>query len=423
MEYKLKYGSGYLGLNLPDGASAHVFEPKEVTALADPVATLNAVLDAPIGGQRLEDRAQPASVSIAVPDETRPFPIKLLLPALLQRIYAAYPNLKPEDITIVVGGGLHPPADAAQLARIMPENLGGCRVVSHDAEHGATISFGTTSRGTPVEINADYAKAELRLVMGMVDPHQFVGFTGGSKGVTIGCASAAMIAANHRMMTDNAAFVGNIADNPVRQDLNESGEKAGIYMAINVVIDATKRPVAILAGVPAKVMLEASNVTASLYGLAFEQPYDIVVASCGGTPKDICLYQAQKGLNTATQCATLGAKILLVAECAQGIGDDVYYDYVRQFKSDTELMAAFKKGAFKMGAHKAFLFARTTTRFDVALQTALSSDILAQCLLKKGELQTTVDKWLQELAAAGNAKPRIAIIKNANSSFFRTAGK
>ena len=413
MHLELKYGAGTLPLDLPDTVGVDVFEPKDAPFLDDPVAGFQAALDSPLGCLPLEGRNAPSSVAIAVPDETRPFPVKLLLPPLLDRIFTAYPALRPEDVTIVVGGGLHPPADAAQLARVLPDDLRGCRVVAHDAERSEMLRFGTTIRGTPVEINADYGKAELKIVMGMVDSHQFVGFTGGSKGVTIGCASAAMIAANHRMLRESAAVAGNIEDNPVRLDLNEAGELAGVAFAVNVVLDAAKRPVAILAGLPPVVMREASRRTGELYGLRFEKPYDIVIASCGGLPKDICLYQAQKGLTTAAQCAAPGAKILLAAKCEQGIGDAHYHDYVRKFTDAGKLMETFAAGKFAMGAHKAFLFARVTTRFTVVLHSDLSAQALAECLLVRASMQETVDTWLAE-------KPdsRVAVIKNANSSFF-----
>lgn len=405
--------AGTLPLVLPDTANVDVFEPNDTSFLEDPVSCLQTALDSPLGCLPLEGRDPPASVAIAVPDETRPFPTKLLLPPLLDRLFTAYPTLTSENVTIVVGGGLHPPADAAQLARILPEYLRGCKVVAHDAENSEMLCFGTTRRGTPVEINAEYGKAELKIVMGMVDAHQFVGFTGGSKGVTIGCASAKMIAANHRMLGEKTAVVGNIEDNAVRLDLNEAGDLAGVAFAVNVVLDAARRPVVIVAGRPSAVLREISQRTRELYGLRFDKPYDIVIASCGGLPKDICLYQAQKGLTTAAQCAAPGGRIILAAKCEQGIGDDRYYDYVRKFTDAETLMQTFTAEKFTMGAHKAFLFARITTRFTVALQSDLSPEILAECLLVHAPLQKTVDAWL-----AKKPDSRVAVIKNANSSFF-----
>lgn len=413
MRIDLKYGHDYLPLTLPDSVSVDVFEPNTVPPLEDPVAALEEAFDAPLGCLPLKARSTPKTIAIAVPDETRPVPVRLLLPAVIKRLFAAYPFLRPQNVTVVVGGGLHPPADTAQLARILPEKLFGCRVVAHDAINSPITKFGVTSRGTPVEINAAFGAAELRIVLGMVDAHQFVGFTGGSKGVTIGCASAAMIEANHRLMRDPAARVGAIEDNPVRLDLDEAGEMAGVAMSVNVVLDASKRPLAIFVGSPPKVMRAAARITAQVYGLAYEHPYDIVIASCGGAPKDICLYQAQKGLSSAVQCAAPNGKLLLVAQCAQGIGDEVYHDYVRRFPCARALKKDFESGAFRMGAHKAFLFARVTTMFEVVVQSDLGADVLGECQLTAGDMQTTVDCWL-----AQNPNARVAVVKNANSSFF-----
>ena len=49
-----------------------------------------------------------------MPDETRPFPLKALLPALLDRLFAAFPKLAHEKVRIVVGGGLHEAPNQAQ---------------------------------------------------------------------------------------------------------------------------------------------------------------------------------------------------------------------------------------------------------------------------------------------------------------------
>lgn len=413
MKIALKYGTTSLPLELPASCTVDVFEPGTILCLEDPVASLHRALDVPWACPSFTERSAPASVAIAIPDETRPFPVKQLLPPLLDRIFTAWPNLLPSNLTIVVGGGLHSPADNAQLARILPEGLRTYKVIAHDAKHAPMTSYGQTCRGTPIEINKAYADAEYKLVMGMVDSHQFVGFTGGSKGVTIGCASAAMIEANHRLLHDPAARAGNIEDNPVRLDLDESGDRIAIDMAINVVLDAARKPVAVIAGAPVAAMREAAGVTRNVYGLNFDEPYDVVIASCGGYPKDICLYQAQKGLNAATQCARPGSRIMLVAECRQGIGDEDYHEYVRKFPSPHALKKAFEASPFKMGAHKAYLFARALTQFTVALHTSLDAQTLKECQLSYGELQNTVDAWM-----ADYRNPRVAVLKNANSSFF-----
>ena len=46
-------------------------------------------------------------------------------------------------------------------------------------------NLGATGRGTPVRINRDYLRADLRIVVGNIEPHQFVGFSGGVKSAAL----------------------------------------------------------------------------------------------------------------------------------------------------------------------------------------------------------------------------------------------
>lgn len=412
---QLKYGDGYKEFDLPDGSDVTRLAAYEVPVIADVGQSLLHALAAPLGTSPLSCRDSPASIAIAVPDESRPTPLKKLLPPLLEHLSAAFSTLKPENITIVVGGGLHPPPDGAQLHRILPREAFACRIVSHDAVASPMTSFGTTSRGTPVEINAEYAAAQLKIVIGQIDPHQFVGFTGGSKGAAIGLASKAMIEHNHSLMSHSGALAGQIKENPVREDLNEAGAKIGIDLAINVVMDPAKRIAALLAGDPAEVLRKGAAIAGRVYGLYCPEPFDMAIASCGGHPKDMCLYQAQKGLNLASHCVREGGRILLLAACPQGVGDSRYHDYVRRFSSARMQLEDFKNHGFRMGAHKAFLFSRTITRFEVVVVSELDEQTLAQCHLTKGDLQATLDHWI----AQASAPPRIAVVPNANTTFFR----
>lgn len=419
MKLKLKYGEGCKEFELPDGSDVTIMRPGEAPVAPDVRRALLDALDAPLGAPPLDRLPPPASVAIAVPDETRPAPLRELLPPLLERLRGAFPALRPRDIAIVVGGGLHPAPDEAQLRRILPPEAFECQVASHDAFSSPLTSYGTTSRGTPVAINALYAAADLKIVIGQIDPHQFVGFTGGSKGVTVGLGSRETIRHNHSLMALPGATVGEVAGNPVRQDLNEAGEMIGIDLAINTVLNPAKQVVALLAGQPAELLDRGAEIAASVYSLSVEEPYDIVIASCGGHPKDICLYQAQKGLNLASQCAREGGKILLLAACGQGVGDDHYHDYVRRFPDARAQMREFQAQGFRMGAHKAFLFSRTLTRFDVVVDSELDAATLAECHLLKGPLQPTLDRWL----ASETGRPRIGVVPSANTTYFRVRGR
>ncbi len=415
MKVKLKYGQADRELSISEKAVVSLLNPSTIPVIENVDEAFEKAMDSPLGGNSLETMDPPASIAIAVSDETRPTPTKLLLPLLLKRLYKAYPDLTPNQVTVVVGSGLHPPLDEEGMRRVVPESIAsGCRVVVHDAIHSTMTDYGVTSRQTPVLINKDFADADLKLIIGNIDPHQFVGFTGGAKGAVIGCGSQGAIEANHALMFDKNAHVANIDGNSVRLDIDEAGDMIGIPLVVNVVLDASNRIVKLLAGESVAVYRDGARTCAALYGVAIDEKFDIVVASCGGYPKDLNMYQAQKGFAHAALAVKPGGKILVLAQCPQGVGDDVYFDYVEQFPTPEAVLADFKENGFRMGAHKAFLLSRTLVAFDVAIASDMEPEILQKCHLRNCEPQKTIDKWISDFP--GN--PRVAVIPKVNSAYF-----
>lgn len=417
MELDLKYGTGTIKVHIPESAQAQILEPNNL----DPVDSVESELTNALSvlhsaEATISKRLKTAStVAIAIPDETRPLPVKKILPRLLHWLFEASPDLDPAGVSIIVGGGLHPPLDRETLNRLVPPDIAqGCSVAGHDANQSPMVDYGHTSRGTPIQINARMAEADFKVVVGQIDPHQFVGFTGGSKGIIIGCGSSATIEHNHSLMFHNLAQVGILHGNPVREDLNEAGEVVGIDLAVNFIMAPTKEVVQVLAGDPLKMLIKGAATCAALYGVGIDEKFDIVVASCGGYPKDICLYQAQKGLNLSSQAVKKGGHILLLAASTQGVGDDVYFDYVSQFTSPEEVLTDFKEQGFRMGAHKAYLFGRTLSEFDVAVSSELDAGVLHTCHLRSADPSRVVGEWVENFAGT----PRVGVIPNANTTYF-----
>jgi nickel-dependent lactate racemase len=418
MDVVLKYGQTECRLQIPDKADVTILRPATLPPVEDLHTALEEVLAHPLDSPSLPEFVReiaPKTIAIAVPDETRPAPLGVILPVLLKQIESAAPGLDASAITIIVGGGLHQPMDDRALCRIIPPGVASqCTIVAHDALNSRIADLGLTSRGTPVLVNARFAEADLKIVVGQIDPHQFVGFTGGSKGAVIGLAAAETIEHNHGLMFDDRAKVGRLSGNPVREDLNEAGRMLGIHLVVNLVLDSDKQPVSALAGHPVSVLKAGAEVCRSVYGVKISDKFDVVIASCGGYPRDICLYQAQKGLNLASQALKEGGKILLLAACPQGVGDDVYYEYVSRFRTHQEVLEHFRSLGFKMGAHKAYLFGRTLDKFDVAIASELDAEILDRCLLRSAEPEAQIRHWVEEFEGT----PRVAVVPNANTTFF-----
>jgi nickel-dependent lactate racemase len=180
------------------------------------------------------------------------------------------------------------------------------------------------------------------------------------------------------------------------------------------VLDADRNVVCLAAGDPATVLEHCAAICARVYGVAIRDRFDVVVASCGGHPKDICLYQAQKGLNLASRASKPGGHILLLAAAPQGVGDDVFFRYVSQFASPEEVVRDFTSNGFRIGAHKACLFARTLLNHDVAVFSDVEPDVLRRCHLRPATPAAVIDEWL----SAVEATPTVAIVPDANTTYF-----
>jgi len=417
MKLELKYGQGKIKIHLPESTEVEILAPLKREAVSSVKKALNgALLKANENTQLFRSfSGHNATVAIAIPDETRPLPTAEILPYLLDWLYTVIPNLNPERVRIVIGCGLHPSENDHIQKRLIPSLIASqCQVIVHDAFNSRTLDVGSTSNGTPVLLNEVFATADFKITIGLIDPHQIVGFTDSISSMVICCCGEETIEKNHSLMFNNAAHVGVLHGNSVREDLNEAGQIAAIDLAIDFVLAPNKEVVEIHAGHPEANLAKGARTAADLYGVSIGEKFDIVVASCGGYPKDKCLYQAQKALNLASQAVKAGGHILLLAALSQGVGDDIYFDYVSQFTTPEEVLADFRKQRSRMGPHKAFLFGRTLSEYDVAVHSELDQGILKKCHLRAANPSQIIAEWLGQ--AAGTKK--VAIITDAGTTYF-----
>ena len=175
-------------------------------------------------------------------------------------------------------------------------------------------------RGTPVWVNRRFVEADLRIVVGNIEPHQFQGFSGGVKSAAIGLAGRETVNHNHAMMTDPLAQLGRYDDNPARQDVEEIGRLIGIHVVLNAILNEKKKIMHVVAGEPAAVMEIGIPLSRKVCQVAIAAPFNLVIASPGGHPKDINVYQTQKALAHANLITRDGGMVILAAACPEGSG-------------------------------------------------------------------------------------------------------
>ena len=221
MNVSLAYGRGRLAVEVPD--QAVVIAPAELPGLPDERAAFESAVRAPIGAAPLRDVAGPAdSVAIVIADITRPSPSERLVPWIMAEL-ARVPR---ENFVIVNGTGSHRANTRDELIQMLgAEVVESVRIVNHNAFDDSTLTrLGRTSYGGEIWLNADYLRADVRIVTGFIEPHFFAGFSGGPKGVVPGVAGIKTI-----MHLHNAQMIGHprstwalLEGNPVQGEIREA---------------------------------------------------------------------------------------------------------------------------------------------------------------------------------------------------------
>jgi len=253
------------------------------------------------------------------------------------------------------------------------------------------------------------------MVVGNLEPHQFMGFSGGVKSAAIGLAGRATINHNHAMMMSAAARLGSYEDNPARQDVEEIGRRMRVDFALNAVLNGDKRIVDVLAGDPLAVMRAGIPKVRAICQIPVRQPFDLTIASPGGHPKDINVYQAQKALAHAALITRPGGTILLVAACPEGTGSQSYEAWImgHALESHQAVIDAFAREEFRVGPHKAYQIARDAARARVLLVSEMPPDFVRRLLLEPVEsLDAAIRLALRDLPPGAS----IAVLPAANAT-------
>ena len=329
MRVDLAYGDGLLPVDLD--LDADVIEPRDPPCVADPGRALREALRRPIGSPPLAELVAPdSSIVVVISDSTRPAPNRLMLEALLAELGADAAG----RMQVLVATGLHRPTRDDELDRMLgPELRRRLRVTNHDAHDAASLrAIGRTSSGRPVRINRRYLDADVRITLGLIEPHFFAGFSGGAKLILPGVAGAASILRNHdaEMIGHPNARWGTLAGNPIHREQREAARLAGCEFSLNVTIAGDGAITGIFAGAlePAHDAGCQAALRAAMQPV--DQPYDVVVTTNGGHPLDLNLYQAVKGMDAAAQIVRPGGHIVMAAECREGAGHGDFVHILRE---------------------------------------------------------------------------------------------
>jgi len=395
MRLKFGYGEGTQEVELPGENLLGVLTANRAEPGLTGISEVLRAMGSPIGSPRLKDIVKPGeTVAVVSSDITRPMPTALVMPAILDELYEA--GIRPEDITLVFGLGIHRPHTEKERMILAGERAWR-EIRVGDSNPNDIVSLGTTSRGTPVEIDRRVAQADRRVCLGNIEYHYFAGYSGGGKALLPGVSTFSAIQANHRMMVLEGAGTGRLEGNPVREDIEEGAAIAGIDFILNVVLDEQKKVVFAVAGDPILAHREGCRFLDRFYLKEIANRADIVLVSQGGAPKDRNLYQTQKALDNAKNAVKKGGVIILIGSCREGLGERVFEQWMLNASSPDELIQRIRKD-FQLGGHKAAAIAMVIKDAEVYLVSEMDPVLVSKLFLRPfSSAQAALDAAFQKM--------------------------
>ncbi|VAX25398.1 hypothetical protein MNBD_NITROSPINAE04-995 [hydrothermal vent metagenome] len=376
MEVILGYGGEELKLATPP-------PPKCKTLLCTPHGKLKGrlevddALDNPIDSKPFSALFKPGdTVTIIVPDITRYCGADIFLPPVIERLNRA--GVKDDAIIILFANGIHRKQTSEEKKSIVGgEVYGRIRCVDHDAMGKDHILVG--HEDCQARLNKLAVQRGKLIITGAVGFHYLAGFGGGRKAVMPGVASHDDAKKFHNLCMNldkpgrsASARAGILEGNPMSDYAFKIMNAVNPVFLINSVIEPGGKIAGVFAGDPVTAFIKACSAVKKMCTVTIGAPADVVVASCGGAPKDINFIQAHKTYEYSAGALKPGGKLYLAARCSDGIGSD---DFIRWFENGKPaLIEKQLRQNFSINGHTALATAIKSDLYETHLLSGLDHD-------------------------------------------------
>ncbi len=336
MKAEIRYHHTLLDIDFPD--TSRIYRSSyDTPAALESELVLQAVRN-PICSDGLVDSIKKKSrgnVMIAVSDITRPIPYRTFLPALLSEIEST--GIDRKHITLLIATGMHRPGTKEERAFMFGDEITAeYRILDHDAEGDMVTLSGTSHSGAPAKLNRDFAKADYKIVIGLVEPHFMAGFSGGRKTLCPGLSSMETIKHFHgyEFLSHPRAGIALLEGNPCHEEALSVARLACVDFSLQLVVNHEKRIVRAFGGDLFEAHTRACDYVIGKACPVVEAKADVVVTGCGGYPLDATFYQCTKALVTALPCVKKGGTIIAAGGCVEGVGSRMYENMLRRYSND-----------------------------------------------------------------------------------------
>jgi len=386
---QVAYSKTTMEFDISSDIEVDIADAKQVKPIPDIQQGIQNALDEPLGSPPLRELAQPGQkVCLVFTDITRSTPDHLLVPALLKELETA--GVKDEDITLLCGIGMHRPSTPEEKVSILgQEVVDRYNVIDNEPQNpDALVDLGITPGGVPVLIHQAAVNADLLIATGIVEPHQYAGYSGGRKTLAVGAAGEALIAYTHgpAFVDHPGTRLGKIENNPFHEALMVAAHRAGLKFILNVVLNDKKEILRVTAGEPEQTFMDLVAFARSVYEVPISQAYPVVIGGVG-FPKDSNLYQASRAptyLFFAPEPVVQERGYLIIpARCEEGVGNGVgeqrFLTAMRDSTNIASILTDARENGYPPGQQRAFVLAKVLEKATIIIVGSEYPELVTDC--------------------------------------------
>jgi nickel-dependent lactate racemase len=420
--FELKYGEDKIPVCVPEENLIAVLTGKSFPAITDIPAAVRTALANPIDSPRLDEIVTPGeTVAILVSDLTRYWcRSDQFVPVIVDELNRI--GVPDQDITVVMAVGTHREQTRAEHAKLVtPAILERVRVVEHHARKSEMVHIGETAAGTPVEINKLVHEADRVILTGGIVHHFLAGYGGGMKSIMPGVSSYRAVMTHHACSIspedggglNDDTIAGKMAGNPFYEEIIAYGQIVNPDFLVNTVMNPDGKIGRVVAGHPIAAHVDGTKTVDEFFNVYIQEQADLVIASCGGFPKDLNFYQSTKSMYNAARTLKPGGTMILLTKSPESFGHPLLQQFITGYPDNVARHRNLSED-YDIGKWVGFLATVTAAKYNIILLSELPDD---DVMIMGMTPVNSIEEALQLAYAKLGNSPRTYVMPDAATAF------
>jgi nickel-dependent lactate racemase len=352
-----------LGIPFTKLNTVFTLKPAPFPEIADPHAAVLQAIRMPLGSPPLRILINKGMKVLVIADDlSRPTPLRLLIPPLLEELNIS--GIPDRDIQILIALGTHRKMRTLEMQRHFGEDVyRRVSIVNHEYDDPSFFEMaGKTADGIKILVNRRVLEADFVVGVSSIVPHAQVGWGGGAKIVLPGVAGAGTVSKMHLLAAgqpDYPFFAGRL-ENPVRQLIEEVARKAGLRFIVNSIFNGQYKLSQVVAGDPMTAHRAGVKIAERIFIRPVPKLVDIVIVDA--RPADMDFWQGLKAETLAAMAVKPGGVIIIMGRFPDGISPT--HDELARFgrQNKEQIDSILESGTVHDGAVAGALYQHAAVR-------------------------------------------------------------